>query len=107
AGLYQFTGLKHACLAHCRSPAHWLAAHHRPGARGAFRMGAEHGAYCLGCCWALMALLFAGGIMNLYWIAGLAGLVLAEKLMPHGAWVARFAGAVLVIGGAAMLASAV
>lgn len=107
AGLYQFTGLKQACLAHCRSPVHWLSAHYRKGPGGAFRMGVEHGAYCLGCCWALMALLFAGGIMNLYWIAGLAALVLAEKLVPRGALVARAAGAAMLAGGAALTASAI
>ncbi|MFP3921913.1 MAG: DUF2182 domain-containing protein [Dichotomicrobium sp.] len=84
AGLFQFTPVKAACLAHCRAPAAWLARRWRPGRAGAFTMGAAHGAYCLGCCWALMALLFAGGIMNLVWIAGLAVIVLVEKLAPWG-----------------------
>ncbi|MBS9717256.1 DUF2182 domain-containing protein [Pseudohalocynthiibacter aestuariivivens] len=96
AGAYQFTGLKHACLTHCRSPAHFLSKHIRPGATGAFRTGAHHGTYCLGCCWALMALLFVGGIMNLYWIVGLTIYVLIEKLVPNGLLVSRLTGAVLV-----------
>ena len=65
AGLYQFTPLKEACLEHCRSPAHFIAESWRPGTGGAFRMGIEHGAFCLGCCWVLMLLLFVGGVMNL------------------------------------------
>ncbi|MCA0873917.1 DUF2182 domain-containing protein [Seohaeicola saemankumensis] len=83
AGLFQFSTLKTKCLEHCRSPAHFLAAHRRPGASGALFMGMRHGTFCLGCCWALMALLFVGGIMNLYWIVGLALYVLAEKLAPR------------------------
>ena len=73
AGLYQLSPLKQACLAHCRAPAAFLTRHWRPGAGGAVRLGALHGAYCLGCCWLLMALLFIGGVMNLAWIAALAG----------------------------------
>jgi predicted metal-binding membrane protein len=100
AGLYQFTPVKSACLRHCRAPGQFLAEHRRPGAWGAFRMGTEHGAYCLGCCWALMALLFVGGIMNLVWIAGLTVYVLIEKLLPRGEVVARVAGGLLVaLGG--------
>lgn len=92
AGLYQLTPYKQACLRHCRSPAHFLSAHWRPGQLGAIRMGVEHGAYCVGCCWALMALLFVGGIMNLLWIAGLSVLVLLEKVVPRGERIARAAG---------------
>lgn len=103
AGLYQFSGIKNACLSHCRSPAQLLASFNRPGATGAFRMGLIHGAYCLGCCWALMALLFVGGIMNLYWIIGLALYVLIEKLAPRGDLIARMAGAVLLLTGAYFL----
>lgn len=84
AGLFQFTSMKAACLEHCRAPAVWLARHWQPGRAGALRIGLGHGAYCLGCCWALMALLFAGGVMNLVWIAGLAIVVLIEKLAPWG-----------------------
>lgn len=103
AGLWQFTPVKQACLRHCRSPVRFLTERRRKGNGGAIVMGAEHGAYCLGCCWFLMALLFVGGIMNLYWIAGLAVYVLAEKLLPAGAWIGRAAGAGLVIWGVIVL----
>lgn len=103
AGIYQFTPLKRACLRHCRSPVEFLAAHWRPGARGAFVMGVRHGAYCLGCCWALMALLFVGGVMNLAWIAGIALLVLVEKLLPGGPVVGRVLGLGLIVWGVAGL----
>ena len=72
AGVYQLTPLKYACLKHCRSPLFFISHHWRPGEWGALRMGVEHGAFCTGCCWFLMALLFYGGIMNLFWIIGLA-----------------------------------
>jgi predicted metal-binding membrane protein len=72
AGVWQFSPIKHACLRYCRSPVDFITRHRRPGNRGALVMGLHHGTYCLGCCWFLMALLFAGGVMNLYWIAGLA-----------------------------------
>lgn len=99
AGAFQFTPLKTACLDHCRAPAKFLAERKRPGVGGAFRMGLEHGTYCLGCCWFLMALLFVGGIMNLYWIVGLAVFVALEKLTPWGAALSRIAGAALVLWG--------
>jgi len=89
AGLWQLTPLKGVCLRHCRSPLALLAQQWRPGQLGAFRMGLEHGAYCLGCCWFLMGLLFFGGIMNLFWIAGLALFVLLEKTIPMGHWFGR------------------
>jgi predicted metal-binding membrane protein len=98
AGVYQLTPLKSVCLEHCRSPAQFLAANFRPGAAGALEMGLRHGAFCLGCCWMLMALLFAGGVMNLVWIAGLAILVLAEKVLPKGALIARVSGFALICG---------
>jgi len=79
AGAYQLSPLKGACLRHCRGPIQFLSLHWRPGTSGALRMGLQHGVYCLGCCWGLMAILFFGGIMNLYWIIGLAVLVLLEK----------------------------
>jgi len=107
AGLYQLTPLKEACLAHCRSPIGFLTHHWRPGFAGAFRMGFHHGAYCLGCCWGLMALLFFGGIMNLYWIIGLAVVVLVEKLAPFGHRIGKPLGAVLVAWGAWFLTAAV
>lgn len=104
-GLYQFTPWKRACLSRCRAPAVFLAAHWRPGVRGALRLGVHHGAYCLGCCAGLMALLFVGGVMNLAWIAALALLVLAEKLLPHGPRVATVAGVVLIVWGLAVAAA--
>ena len=70
---------------------------------GAFTMGLEHGLFCLGCCWVLMGLLFYGGIMNLWWIAGLAAYVLFEKLTPAGHWVGRFGGVVLILWGVSIL----
>lgn len=97
AGVYQFTPLKYACLSHCRSPLAFVLNHWHDGRSGALRMGASHGLYCLGCCWVLMALLFAVGVMNLLWVAGLAVLIFAEKLLPGGVWVGR-------VGGAAMAA---
>ncbi len=99
AGIFQLTPQKSACLEQCRSPAAFLSRHWRPGHLGAFRLGVVHGAYCLGCCWALMLLLFAAGIMNLVWIAGLAVLVLLEKLSPFGANLAPLSAALLIGAG--------
>ena len=82
AGIYQLTPLKHACLRRCRSPFGFIAQHWRQGSGGAMRMGFEHGLFCLGCCWVLMVLLFYGGVMNLWWIIGLALYVMIEKLAP-------------------------
>jgi predicted metal-binding membrane protein len=104
AGIYQWTKLKDACLAHCRSPLGFLLQHWRDGAWGAFSSGVRHGLYCLGCCWLLMGLLFVGGVMNLVWIAGLAALVLAEKTLPWGGRMRRLAGAVLILWGGATVA---
>lgn len=103
AGLYQFSPLKNLCLTQCRAPAGFLSRHWRPGVAGALRLGILHGAYCVGCCWALMTLLFVGGVMNLAWIAGLALLVMAEKLAPAGPWTARGAGALLIVWGLATM----
>jgi len=103
AGVYQFTPAKRACLRHCRSPLEFVMLHWQPGARGAFAMGVRHGAYCVGCCWLLMLLLFVGGVMNVAWIAGIALYVLVEKTVPAGHWVSRAAGVVLVLAGAATL----
>lgn len=105
AGLYQLSPAKDACLAHCRNPAEFIARHFRPGAAGALRMGVIHGAYCVGCCWMLMALLFIGGVMNLAWIAMLTLLVAAEKLLPWGKWIARFGGVAMIGWGALLLAA--
>src|SRR6516165_3886171 len=99
AGLWQITPIKHACLRQCRSPISFLAAHWRVGRGGAFRMGLTHGSYCLGCCWFLMALLFFGGVMNLFWIGGLAACILLEKTLPIGHWLAYAVGGALVVGG--------
>lgn len=99
AGLYQWTPLKEKCLQTCRSPGAFLARNWRRGQWGALRMGLHHGAYCLGCCWFLMGLLFAGGVMNLYWITGLAIFVLIEKVLPAGAGFGRLAGIGMVYGG--------
>jgi predicted metal-binding membrane protein len=100
AGLYEFSPLKSRCLAHCRSPIEWIPRHYRAGGLGAFRMGAEHGVYCAGCCWMLMLLLFVGGVMNLLWIATLAAVVLVEKLLPRGPIAGRIAGGTFVAFGA-------
>ena len=105
AGLYQWTPWKDACLAHCRAPAAFLAAHWRDGTRGAFHMGVAHGAYCLGCCWLLMGLLFFGGVMNLFWVAGLALLALLERIVPRGRAFTRLAGAALIVFGGVQLAA--
>jgi predicted metal-binding membrane protein len=103
AGVYQLTPLKHACLRHCRSPFAFITLHWRLGGLGALRMGIEHGAFCTGCCWFLMVLLFYGGIMNLLWIVGLALYVLLEKTIPAGHWLGRIAGVVLIAWGGALL----
>jgi predicted metal-binding membrane protein len=99
AGLWQLTPLKTVCLRHCRSPISFLSTHWRPGVGGAFRMGIEHGVFCLGCCWFLMALLFYGGVMHLIWIIGLALFVLAEKMMPAGVAFGRVTGLLLIAWG--------
>ena len=104
AGAYQLSPIKDICLRHCRSPAEYLARHFRKGRWGALQMGLRHGIYCIGCCWFLMALLFAGGIMNLVWIAGLAIFVLVEKLAPYGQWIARVSGVLFVAGGVWVIA---
>jgi predicted metal-binding membrane protein len=106
AGIYQFTPFKHACLRHCRGPIDFIARHWRPGSAGALRMGLTHGAYCAGCCWLVMGLLFYGGVMNLYWIVGLALLVLIEKLLPMGHALGRFSGAGFIAWGAWLMAAA-
>lgn len=95
-GLYQLTPLKNACLRVCRSPLAYLLQHWRSGAVGAFRLGVYHGAYCLGCCWALMLLLFAGGVMNLVVIVALTLWVLVEKFAPLGEQTARVSGVALL-----------
>jgi predicted metal-binding membrane protein len=102
-GIYQWTPLKRACLRLCRSPLSFFTTHWREGRRGAVVMGLYHGLYCLGCCWALMALLFAAGVMNLAWVALLAVAVLVEKVSPRGELVGRFAGLVLFLAGVVLV----
>jgi predicted metal-binding membrane protein len=96
AGVYQLTPFKGACLSHCRSPLGFLMTRWREGATGAFRMGATHGLFCLGCCWALMIVLFAVGVMNLAWVAALTVLVLIEKLTPAGLILSRVSGVAMI-----------
>ncbi|MBI4558522.1 MAG: DUF2182 domain-containing protein [Candidatus Hydrogenedentes bacterium] len=103
AGVFQLTPLKHACLRHCRSPLAFFMGRWRPGAVGAVRMGLEHGLYCLGCCWILMALLFVGGVMNLLWIATITVFVLIEKAAPGGTIVGRVCGVCLILAGMAVI----
>jgi predicted metal-binding membrane protein len=105
AGIYQWTPLKQACLRQCRSPLSFVMTYWRNGNGGAFVMGLGHGAFCLGCCWVLMLLLFVGGVMNFAWIAGIALFVLVEKLAPAGHWIGRAAGVAFIAWGGAVLAS--
>ena len=96
AGIYQLTPLKLVCLTHCRSPFDFVLNHWRDGTAGAMRMGVEHGLYCLGCCWFLMALLFAAGIMSVLWMAAITVFVFVEKLFPAGQWIARASGVAML-----------
>ncbi|HJR58310.1 MAG TPA: DUF2182 domain-containing protein [Vicinamibacterales bacterium] len=104
AGLYQLTPLKSACLRVCRSPLSYLLQRWRSGASGAFRLGVHHGVYCVGCCWALMLLLFAGGVMNLAVIVALTVWVIVEKFAPFGEQTARVSGVALLALAAWMVA---
>ena len=108
AGLYQWTPLKDACLRQCQAPLWFIQRYggFRAGARGALALGLCHGGYCIGCCWALMALLFVAGVMNVVWIAALAILVLAEKVIPAGRVLSRIAGAGLAAAGVWLLVQA-
>jgi predicted metal-binding membrane protein len=106
AGVFQWTPLKHACLTHCRTPLGFIMGEWRDGTGGAFIMGLNHGAYCVGCCWFLMGLLFVAGVMNLLWVAVIAAFVLIEKVAPRGQWVSRAAGLLLVGWGVWMAAGA-
>jgi predicted metal-binding membrane protein len=103
AALYQLSPLKRACLEQCRSPLSFLMRLWRPGAAGALRMGLAHGAYCLGCCWALMLLLFVGGVMSIAWIAGLGVLILVEKIAPMSIRASKVIAAALVGAGALLV----
>ena len=99
AGAYQWTQIKQRCLARCRSPAEFISSHWRRGVVGALRMGWAHGLFCLGCCWALMLLLFVGGVMSLAWIGAITLLVLLEKLLPAGVFAGRIAGVLIIAAG--------
>lgn len=105
AGAYQLTPAKRSCLRTCRAPAAFLARYYRPGNRAAFRLGVRHGGYCVGCCWALMLLLFVAGVMNLVAIAAIAVFVLLEKVMPLGAQGGWLSGLLLIACGALLLLS--
>ena len=99
AGLYELTPLKSVCLRHCRTPLHFVLGHWREGRLGAVRMGAEHGAYCVGCCWGLMIVLFALGVMSLTWMVLVAVLILAQKVLPRGERLTRVFAAVFIAAG--------
>tara|TARA_B100000315_G_scaffold228943_1_gene238147 strand:- start:11398 stop:12165 length:768 start_codon:yes stop_codon:yes gene_type:complete len=99
AGIYQWLPIKNKCLHQCRSPVHFITTHWQPGIMGAFRMGISHGAFCLGCCWVLMCLLFVGGVMNLLWIAAITLFVLLEKMLPLGDVGGRMMGLLMITTG--------
>jgi len=99
AGLYQLTPLKTACLKRCRNPADFLVTHWRRGRVGALRLGVEHGAYCVGCCWALMGVLIVAGSMSLAWVVAIALVVAGEKLLPAGQLFGRLGGVGLLVAG--------
>ena len=103
AGLYQLSPLKSACISQCRSPAQFISRHWRAGTAGAVRLGMLHGAYCVGCCWVLMVLLFVGGVMNIVWVIALTILVTAEKLLPGQFLLQRTSGAGLLVWGSLKL----
>ncbi len=98
-GLFQFSRLKYSCLNQCRSPLGYFMTNWREGRWGALWMGAHHGTYCIGCCWALMGLMFVLGVMNVLWMAILAGVILIEKVFPRGIWISRLTGAVFLFWG--------
>jgi len=99
AGAFQFSSLKDRCLDKCRQPRSFLLNHYRQGVAGGFSLGARHGLFCLGCCWALMLVMFVVGIANLAWMAPLAALMLAEKVSRHGRRIVRPTGVVLMLVG--------
>jgi predicted metal-binding membrane protein len=99
AGVFQLTPLKHACLAHCRTPLSFIMNEWREGAGGALWMGVKHGVYCLGCCWILMLLLFVTGVMNLIWVGVITAFVMIERIAPGVKWISRVAGVGLIAWG--------
>jgi predicted metal-binding membrane protein len=104
AGLYQLSPLKRVCLHHCRSPLGVIMHRWREGLMGAFRMGASHGAYCLGCCWGLMLVLFVAGLMNIGWMLVLTVVIFAEKVLPYGPLISRLTALALVLFGIVTIA---
>jgi predicted metal-binding membrane protein len=96
AGLYQLTPIKDVCLRHCRTPLHFLVHDWRDGIPGAARMGAEHGLYCIGCCWGLMLALFAIGVMSIFWMALVAAVIFVEKVVPLGRYISYAVAAALM-----------
>ena len=105
AGIYQWLPIKSACLTHCQSALGYLTQHWREGVLGGLTLGLRHGAFCVGCCWALMALLFVVGVMNLVWVAAIATFVLGEKLLARGRDLGRLGGSLLIVWGLYSLAS--
>jgi predicted metal-binding membrane protein len=103
AGIYQLLPIKNNCLKHCQSPFHFISNHWRPGNLGAFFMGISHGAYCIGCCWVIMLLLFVGGVMNILWIAAITIFVLLEKILPMGGQGGKVSGILMIVVGIIML----
>lgn len=103
AGLYQLTPLKHICISKCRTPVGFLSGAYRSGYGGAFLTGLQHGMFCIGCCWLLMALIWVGGMMNLAWMAALSLLVIVEKTAPRAEWLVKGAGALLIAAGFGLL----
>jgi len=103
AGVYQFSGWKGVCLSHCRSPLSFILHKWREGMRGAFRMGIDHGAYCVGCCWGLMVVLFGMGLMSLAWMGFLTVAIFLEKVSQHGVALSKVIGGILVLLGIVML----
>jgi predicted metal-binding membrane protein len=99
AGLYQFAPLKRACLKHCRTPLGYFLTRWRNGPMGAFRMGLQHGLFCVGCCWALMATAFAVGVMNVWWMAALGVLAFVEQVAPQGQMLRRALGTAFLVAG--------
>jgi predicted metal-binding membrane protein len=104
AGIFQLSPLKRACLHKCRTPIGFLLTNWRTGRKGAFQMGLKHGQYCIGCCWALMAVLFVGGVMSLTTIAVLSAIIAMEKLAPRGDLISRLGGSLLIVWGLWLLA---
>ena len=106
AGVFQFTPLKYVCLNHCRTPMSFIMTEWRDGERGALVMGVRHGAFCLGCCWFLMGLMFVAGVMNILWMAGIASYILIEKVAPAGHWIGRASGLLIIGWGIYLMANA-